>query len=1354
MSVFPKEKIKEIHRHLETIKILGLINYHVDKIQDEGAKVRCFCPIHKEIVFRTLIVDKEKKEYRCSYNLCSGNKGGDLIDLFAKSRDISYEEALMQLVEELQLPVELPPTDEFIAKELEIGENLITMGQFDEAYEQFLKVIKFQPDNIPALKGMVEVASQAREDEAAQWLEKLVLRLRDEQNYEDLVTYAEQLLARNETPEIRGLLAEAYETQGFLEQAYNEYLVLADIYEAGQQYDKALTLYRKIQKSDIDILDVNALIVQLLMAIGQSAEAAEELYQQAKSKRERGKLGEAEDLVLQALELDQTRSDIRREFVEIICEEGAPSEKIDVCAKMLNQIIEAGELDEAAAAVEQLLAVQPENPSFLETKLRILRRLERHEEANRIQLQLSDLYLDSEMYDLALTVLVELLDFDPKSIEALGRKAAIHRLNDEIEDAVNSYTTVISILKDEKNLDQALGIYEILREIKPDDMAIREEHIQMLASAGRQEEAFKQASKISDDYVALGDLEQAINWMRFALEQRDDLVEFHIKLAELLVKNHQMDEAEAQYFKIYEWLHARKEMKECVDMLQRILALNPGSEKASVLLATSYIDLGDTAKGVQQLRELAVVYRQRKDYDNLEHTLLKILQYQAGDPDALQHLADMHIERDNWPEAEKRLLELADVHANASKMPEALKAIDKILQRAPQNIFAHQKKIELLDKQKRTSDAIQARFTLAQIFHDMAEVEGERDQYLEILERDPEREAARKQLIQLNIAQSERDDALTQLDELTKLYRSHEYLDAAEEFIEELLKADAEWLDLRDRLVSILKESGKTGKLVQTITDTVVILERKSLLEGAVDQFSLLIEIEPDVPAHRIRLIETLMKLGWQSKAMDEYRRLAEVYINARQHQDALQVYAEIKKHEPHNLDLFKSTIDIHLSLNDHASAIEEIFELAAMQRDDGKTDDAIATLRGALEFEPANIRVHQQIIDVLEKAGRIDEALKSYRQIFDIHIENGNFAAAITTQKAAIAHRPNLPELHRALIKAYESDNKIAEALDGKFTLATLLHEHNEIEEAIGTLNEILAQNDKSIKARRLKANIYKKSGRNMEAMEELSAIAALLDDESFMTQARPQKVIISSPILDDYNFDTFVVGGRNTFAFATAMAIAKEPAKHYNPLFLYSDVGLGKTHLLHAIANYFRKHSPDASYLYLNAEEFTSSLIEAIQNNSMLDFRARYRDIDCLMIDDIQFLAGKERAQEEFFHIFNTLFQAQKQIVITSDRPPKEIKLLEKRLKSRFGAGVIVEIQAPDFETRIAILKREVEQHHNGITIPYDCVELMAEKIESNIRQLKGALNQLIATQRFTGQTINADFTRQVLDSITQKI
>ncbi|MGB9691769.1 MAG: chromosomal replication initiator protein DnaA, partial [Candidatus Sumerlaeaceae bacterium] len=200
--------------------------------------------------------------------------------------------------------------------------------------------------------------------------------------------------------------------------------------------------------------------------------------------------------------------------------------------------------------------------------------------------------------------------------------------------------------------------------------------------------------------------------------------------------------------------------------------------------------------------------------------------------------------------------------------------------------------------------------------------------------------------------------------------------------------------------------------------------------------------------------------------------------------------------------------------------------------------------------------------------------------------------------------------------------------------------------------------------------------------------------------------------------------------------------------PLFIYSDVGLGKTHLVNAIANHILRENPNVRIIYTNSEDFTAEVVEAIQTNTINQFRAKYKSVDLLIVDDVQFLAGKERAQEEFFHIFNALFQAKKQIVITSDRPPKDIARLENRLLSRFGAGVIVDIAPPDLETRIAILNREIER--GEVDIPDAVVQLIAETIDTNVRELKGALNQVMAMHTIQGKEINTANVRQMLESL----
>ncbi|MGM9928407.1 MAG: chromosomal replication initiator protein DnaA [Bacillus sp. (in: firmicutes)] len=234
-------------------------------------------------------------------------------------------------------------------------------------------------------------------------------------------------------------------------------------------------------------------------------------------------------------------------------------------------------------------------------------------------------------------------------------------------------------------------------------------------------------------------------------------------------------------------------------------------------------------------------------------------------------------------------------------------------------------------------------------------------------------------------------------------------------------------------------------------------------------------------------------------------------------------------------------------------------------------------------------------------------------------------------------------------------------------------------------------------------------------------------------------------------YTFDTFVVGSNNKMAHAASVAVAESPGEAYNPLFIYGGVGLGKTHLMHSIAHYVLEKNSEAKVLYVTSELFTNELIESIRNgnnSTMTKFREKYRNIDVLLIDDIQFIIGKESTQEEFFHTFNTLHGAKKQIIISSDKPPKDMEILEDRLRSRFEWGLIVDISAPDFETRMAILKKKEEL--DGYYIDDEVIEYIAQNVKSNIRELEGSLNKIMAYANLENKEINLALAEKVLKDI----
>ncbi|PWU70085.1 chromosomal replication initiator protein DnaA [Gracilibacillus dipsosauri] len=286
------------------------------------------------------------------------------------------------------------------------------------------------------------------------------------------------------------------------------------------------------------------------------------------------------------------------------------------------------------------------------------------------------------------------------------------------------------------------------------------------------------------------------------------------------------------------------------------------------------------------------------------------------------------------------------------------------------------------------------------------------------------------------------------------------------------------------------------------------------------------------------------------------------------------------------------------------------------------------------------------------------------------------------------------------------------------------------------------------------VKEVLYELTGADLSVKFIIPESAEILNAEETQTK---KKAIISSQgnhtspksmLNDKYTFETFVIGSGNRFAHAASLAVAEAPAKAYNPLFIYGGVGLGKTHLMHAIGHYVLDHNPSAKVVYLSSEKFTNEFINSIRDNKAVNFRNKYRNVDVLLIDDIQFLAGKEQTQEEFFHTFNTLHEENKQIIISSDRPPKEIPTLEDRLRSRFEWGLITDITPPDLETRIAILRKKAKA--DGLDIPNEVMLYIANQIDTNIRELEGALIRVVAYSSLINQDIDASLAAEALKDI----
>ena len=300
------------------------------------------------------------------------------------------------------------------------------------------------------------------------------------------------------------------------------------------------------------------------------------------------------------------------------------------------------------------------------------------------------------------------------------------------------------------------------------------------------------------------------------------------------------------------------------------------------------------------------------------------------------------------------------------------------------------------------------------------------------------------------------------------------------------------------------------------------------------------------------------------------------------------------------------------------------------------------------------------------------------------------------------------------------------------------------------------LLQEDSSLLRVRVPSSEFKEwlekhyAGYVSEALDELgrSEVRVVFETEPLAGADETREPPLPSPLNPKYTFESFVVGSSNQFAHAAARAVAEIPSKSYNPLFLYGGVGLGKTHLMHAIGHYIQARNRHLRLLYVSTDRFVDEMISAVRFDRLQPFRQKYRTVDVLLVDDIQFIAGKERTQEEFFHIFNALHDGLRQIVISSDCPPRQIPTLEERLHSRFEWGLIADIQAPDIETKVAILKRKAESER--VEIPENVALFIASKVKTNIRELEGSLIRLIAYASLTGRDIDLQLGHEVLKDL----
>jgi len=1364
MSIYPEKIIHQVLEKLDVLKVLELINYRLDTvIQKGGDTVKCFCPIHKEVVFRTLLISQKDKTFKCSYSLCDGNKGGDLIRLYALSMGIDYDEALTRLVNELELDVELPTTQEFIDKTVEVAENYLELSIYDEAERNFLKVLEIQPDNLAARRGLIEVYTESQKPEQLkEQIVALIDALINKKEFDECIKYCEQLLEKEpDNLEVREKLVEAYKGSGNMESFAGELMYLADVYIEKEQYEQALKMYEKIEAENIDIIDIHPHITQVLVALGRTEEAVEKTIQRSKRLVEENNLEEALLSYRSVIELDDSRDDIRQEYIKLALELPLTEARIVSCCKIVDELANRGMLTEAAESLEKIREKVPRNIFILEKLIDIYHQQGLRDKEIESQRHLIECLIERREYNQARKLIDEVLKTHPDVAELYLLSAKVEKVVGNIDEAIESYYNAINIFREQNRLEDAIQTYNIIAEYRPDDISIKEAQLHLYIETGKNEEGFSKCQEIISILEERGETQQLVEKIRFALTLVPTSTENWLKLAEVEHSLGNIDSAKEAYFELHKIFLSEKNYTSALTQLQKILDIDPDDVQALRAMAQIQQTMGDELLALKHYKRVADILFEKGELQQSEEIYKQVLSISSDDLTALNRLAEIYESTERKDDLLHIWQKLVDIYRGREAYGRVIEVCERIIGIDRDNIFALQNIATAYENTQRVDEAIEYYFRMAEIYEVLEEEAQARKSVLEkILALQPNNERARQEMVFLLLESGEKENAIQHTTVLIDQLKNAKNYDSAIKFLNQLLQRDPESESYHLMLLDIFEQAGKIKQFIAQGILFIDILRKKDRQNEIAEWYRKFLHYEPDNISFRLNLIESLLAMNRIDETVNEYHVLAEWYEQNENHEDAIDTYKKLLEIAPADERAHYALIRLYKEDSEYELATQQIKALAELYQKQNSLDKAIQTLEMVFEYSPEDVSIHRAIIDIAHQANDIERILAEYSHIYDIYYRQGKYEEAADVQREAIKIRPVDPSLRTPLIKALISAQQTKSAVEELFNLSGIYDDRQQYDQVLQVCSQILELDPNNIRARRLKAQTFLNLGNKEKALGEFMQITALIDELVSTKDTERVAIAVEEPrmppplaVMKEYTFENFVVGEHNHFAYATAMSVARAPAKNYNPLFIFADVGLGKTHLLHAIANYTRENMPELQILYTSAEAFTTELVNAIQNNRVNEFRHKYSSVDILLLDDVHFLAGKERAQEEFFHIFNTLFQAKKQIVVTSDRPPKDISHLEKRLKSRFGSGVIVDIQAPEFETRLAILKKELSNFPE-MEIGDNIITLIAERIEWNVRELKAALNQVVALKQ-TGQgDINAERVSQLLDSLFEKV
>ncbi|MDX1973992.1 MAG: DnaA/Hda family protein [Candidatus Sumerlaeia bacterium] len=1397
LSIYPSNQVQKVLEQLEAVDVLEFLDWHPESFQLGKGTLRAYCPVHKEENTRTLVVDRAKKHCYCSRLSCALSEGGDLIQLFAMSQKMAYDDALRLLVDEFSIDIKLAEEPEEIYRRVVEAENRLQLSRVEpdkrqqhlrEARQRLDMVLAQDPNNLRVLRAQVRYLREAQETTALlPWILKQSIAEDESKNFE----FCEKLLRSTleKDPNNRQILwrlVDHYRQRGFRDQALELLMKLADLSEMEADYQGAIEAYRAVDALAHHEIDVTPMISQLLVLLDNNVEAAREMVRQADRAREENRLAESRQIIQDALELDPNSEEAILSLIKTQGAMGISRKEFSSALRHVDKLMERGKWDVFIQLLTAMDEIHPGDSNIVERLVIGYTQTGNLPKARELRFKALELYQIENDLDACLMMLDEMLQEDPKDKEALRRVAKILADKGDVETAISRLRTLVQLLEREQDYDEAIAVYRRMVELAPDSARIALAFSGLLIRLERKKLAIEVLSKSLEVLQAESNMSGLRQVAEQALILAPEKPEFLLAYAHSLEALGESVKAGIQRVKACRHFLERGKPEEARAELERLLTRDPANTKARQELVHVLEKLNLPVESAAQARELATLFYRQGEYLDCLQVLENLRERNVATEADLERLIQVTQILRKPAEQTRARLQLAALHAEAEQWESALNQVAILLETEPHNEEFQRLRLEYLESSGNLALWSEALWRLCLLCQEQENITAERDLLQRLLTRCPNDLPARDRFLEILLLGNTPTEQLTR--ELTEYVRLTLEAGLAPHALEKLTALQGLYpksTPIAKALVSLHEATRDTTAEVARLKSLVQLLQDQGNHEEVIIRLTKLRELTPSEEEVYRQLAAAHGALNQTDEAVAVLLDLATMFQRNHRFQEAEQTFEELFTLDPEHEDVFLGLAEYYRALGGHEKqAVQNIREAALLASRRGDIARGIELLQQALAQSPHSLFLRRELANLhLDAENRnVESALEELALLAEEYRERQETDAYLGVRREMIQLAPERGSLRRTLIDhlvtTHQPERAVAELVDyGRFLL-----DQGDADQVDALCREALELEADSIPALSLQAELLQRKGRKEEALAAWAALSPRIQKaaksnetasaprtktptgftplplaprstppSAFSTSyARGASGLAINPM---YDFDRLIVGEHNRFAVAAARAIAKSPGETpHNPLFLYSDVGMGKTHLLQAIANQVQSNARSANaalprIVYSNSEQFTAELVDAIQENALQQFREHYRTCDMMLIDDIHFLAGKELAQEEFFHLFNYLYQAKKQIVVTSDRPPREISHLEKRLKSRFGAGVIVEIKAPNYETRLAILQRQLKETPH-LTVGDGLMKQLAETVSSSIRELKGALAQFVARHEIGGDPLNTETLSTVLE------